>query len=173
MAKIEVSGSFRNEKSAYFGQSNSEGIIMFNWVDHGDRGMIFASVAALGVEPLVVKTSSLHTFQKNDNVYLGSRHEIEDKHSTFVVLNVTKPDSDSSECYGKYNKAAMVQIPMEYCAIHLCETIHTVRCRATLIFGGNTTLNVQTPSQDNHIKFKGQIECIYKYTNSSTYYIGK
>ena len=118
--------------------------------------MAFASMAAiLQVEPLVVKTSSLHTFQKNDNVYVGSRHGVEDKHSTFVVLNVTNQTLTLVNAYGNYNKAAMVQI-MEYCATHLCETTYTVRCRATLIFGGNTTLNVQTPSQDNHIKFKSR-----------------
>ena len=89
----------------------------------GSCGMAFASMAAiLQVEPLVVKTSSLHTFQKNDNVYVGSRHEVEDKHSTFVVLNVTNQTLTLVNAYGNYNKAAMVQI-MEYCAIHLCETV--------------------------------------------------
>ena len=148
-------GSLKLEKNAYFGSNKSSGIIVLNGrLLSGSCGMVFASLTAiLQVEPLVVKTSSLHTFQKNDNVYVGSRHGIEDKDSTFVVLNVTNQTLTLVSAYGKYNRAAMVQI-MEYCANHVCETIYTVRCRATLVFGGNITLNVQTPTQDNHIKVK-------------------
>ena len=59
-------GSLKLKKSAYFGQNSSERVIMFNGrLRSGSCGMIFASVAAiLQVEPLVVKTSSLHISEK-------------------------------------------------------------------------------------------------------------
>ena len=112
--------------------------------------MASVAVKQIFTNPLIIYTSTAHTFQENDNVYIGPREGKEDRYLTFVVATVTNTSLHVKHAYPNDH---ILQPLLPNNVANMSPNDYVIRCRAAIITNGNVTINVQNPLENHHIQF--------------------